>query len=94
LRYRITVSFSEVSLLTVGGRIEETFDERQEGMLTMKENQIAASRRCKSEIRVSYGLCWRCADVITAAFQRGVITAPGNGIIDKDFVRSLEDRSV
>jgi hypothetical protein len=36
----------------------------------------------------------RCADVITAAFQRGVITAPGNGIIDKDFVRSVEDRRI
>ncbi len=36
----------------------------------------------------------RCADVITAAFQQGVITAPGNGIIDKDFVRNVEDRRI
>jgi hypothetical protein len=36
----------------------------------------------------------RCADVITAAFQQGVITAPGIGIIDKDFVCNVEDRRI
>jgi hypothetical protein len=36
----------------------------------------------------------RCADVITEAFQRGVITAPGKGIIDRDFVLSVEDKRI
>jgi len=44
--------------------------------------------------RIPHDINQRCADVITAAFQQGVIIAPGNGIIDKDFVRGVEDRGV
>lgn len=36
----------------------------------------------------------RCVDVITEAFQKGLITAPGQGIISKEFVRSVEDRYI
>lgn len=34
----------------------------------------------------------RCADIITEAFQQGLITDRGQGIIGKDFVRSIEDK--
>jgi hypothetical protein len=34
----------------------------------------------------------RCADVITEAFQQGVIPARGQGIISKEFVRSVDDK--
>ena len=36
----------------------------------------------------------RCADVITEAFQKKVITAPGQGYIDRAFVHSVEDKRI
>lgn len=36
----------------------------------------------------------RCADVITEAFQQGVISGKGQGIIGKDFVLSVADKRI